>query len=88
MSDFRQPALLLPLQHHDQTHDSQHHRLQPRVFGENNRNVTDKRYVCEDTADDVFAHEEVLALGIQLLVGAGVVVALRKEFRFRTRTSQ
>ena len=47
--------ILLSLQHGKQTHDTEHNRLEPWVFGQQDGYVSHKRYVSHNATDDVLA---------------------------------
>ena len=53
--DFHlQLQLSFPLQHHHQSHQPQHDLLQPWVFAQQDRDISDKWYETDYAADDVF----------------------------------
>jgi hypothetical protein len=61
--------LLFPLQHHHDSHYTQHDLFQPRVLAQQNGNVSDKGDESDDAADDVlFAVEEGLTGGVEFRI--------------------
>jgi hypothetical protein len=70
----------LPLQHHHQTHYPQHDLLQPWVFAQQDRDVSDKRDETGNAANDIFfAVQERLASRVKLGVICHIVVTFGEE---------
>jgi hypothetical protein len=80
-------ARLFPLQNNNQTHYTQHDRLQPRMLRKHDGNIAHERYEPNHTANDILPLEVVLSLGIQIGIVGTIVVALGEEFRFRSTVS-
>jgi hypothetical protein len=77
-------STLLPLEHNGQAHKRQHYSLEPRVFGQQDGNVTHKRNVTDNTTHDVcLAGQEILASGVEFGVVCCVVVAFCEELEGR-----
>lgn len=58
--------VLLPLQHHHDTHYTQHDLFQPWVLAQQNGNISNKGYEADYASYDIFfAVEEGLASGIE-----------------------
>jgi hypothetical protein len=73
-------SVLLPLQNHRERHESEHGRLQPGVFAEENGHVAHKRHISQHTSNNILlAVEEALAARVKLCVVCSVVVTLCQE---------
>lgn len=76
--------LLLPLENNRQAHERQHHSLEPRIFGQQNSNVTHKGNVTDHTSYDIcLAVQEVLASSVEFGIVCCVVVAFCEELKGR-----
>jgi hypothetical protein len=74
------PRCLLALQYHHQTHYTKHGLFQPRVFTQQDRDVSDKGDEPDNAADDVLLAVQVgLTRGVELGVVREVVVTFREE---------
>jgi hypothetical protein len=72
--------LLFPLQHHHDSHYTQHDLFQPRVLAQQNGNVSDKGDESDNAADDVFfAVEERLAGRVEFGIVCDIVVTFCEE---------
>lgn len=75
-----QRPLLFSLQHHHDTHQTQHDLLEPWILAQENCDISYERNEADYASYDVFlAVEKRLAGGIELGVICDVVVALREE---------
>jgi hypothetical protein len=76
--------LLLSLEDHRQAHEGQHDSLEPRVFSQQNSNITHKRNVAHHTTHDIFfAVQEILASSVEFGIVCCVVVAFCEELERR-----
>ncbi len=68
------------LQHHRQSHETQHRCLQPWVLAQQDRDIADKGHVAHHAADDVLGPIQIaLSSRVELGIVRSVVVAFRQE---------